>query len=264
LGKTNRKLTLVVPDIHFGEDSPEALALVTKTIATLRPWRVVQLGDLLDCAPFSTHQAHKIKLAREYDFRGREVEPARKWIATVLKYADYFHLLEGNHEYRCERWCLGAGLAGESLWEVLNPKSVLLGSQPRGRVGYTPYIADADITSRYHITKDLIAVHGWSTAEHASSVHLRKALVGGWSVVHGHTHRIGLDATRHPVTGRVLQAWSPGCLRTFTPQYTQANGPTRWNHGFSLVYVGRRSWTNYVIPIQNGEAVLPDGRQVRV
>jgi len=264
LGSTNKKLTVIVPDIHYGEHDPRAMEIVTKAISTLRPWRVVQLGDILDCAPFSTHQAHKIRLAKEYDFAGREVEPARQWIRTVMKYADYFHLLEGNHEYRCERWCLGAGAVGEALWDLVNPRRVLLGDFPKGRVGYTPYIADADISSRCHITKDLVAIHGWSYAEHAAAVHLRKAGLAGWSVVYGHTHRIALVSTRNPATNRMIQAWSPGCLRTFTPHYTQANGPTAWNHGFSLVYVGKHSWTNYIIPISRGECVLPDGKQIRI
>jgi len=41
-----------------------------------------------------------------------------------------------------------------------------------------------------------------------------------------------------------------------------ANNPTTWCHGFSLVYVGRRSWTEYTIAIDKGKCVLPSGREV--
>jgi hypothetical protein len=61
----------------------------------------------------------------------------------------------------------------------------------------------------------------------------------------------------------VIRAWSPGCLSKLTPLW-QSGAPNDWTHGFSLVYVGQKSWTHYTCPIHpGGYAVLPDGTEIK-
>ena len=260
----NDKLTLILPDAHFPDADPRAIEAVEKVCEALRPWRVVHLGDLLDCLPFTRHPLHKLKQAQDYDWEGMEIAPARRFIERLKKNCGYYHQLWGNHEERAERWCVGAGNTGEAIWSMINPKVRLLGGFSKDEVGFTPYVSKGDISCHYKIAKDLLAVHGWSFARHASAVHLGKSAMAGCSVVHGHTHRIQVDSARNPLTGRVLKAWSPGCLANLAPEYTQVNGPTSWAHGFSLVYVGKHSWTDYTIVIDRGYCVLPDGSEVKV
>ncbi len=53
----NKDLTIILPDIHFPEHSPQALAVAKAVIDKLKPRTVVQLGDMIDAGAFSAHAA---------------------------------------------------------------------------------------------------------------------------------------------------------------------------------------------------------------
>lgn len=259
----NEKLTVVVGDIHFGEHDRRAVLAVDKVIEYLRPWRVVQLGDLRDFAPFSSHLPSG--MFRDYDWERQETKPAEDWAKRQLTYCSKLILLGGNHEHRAERWAAGAGPAGEAVWELINPARIANVAE-KGRIEYIPYANDRDITSRYHIAPNLVAIHGWTHAKNAAQIHLARASMAGWSVVYGHTHRDQSDTVRCPRTNSPLIAWSPACLRTFSPKWTQPNGPTGWTHAVTLIYQSQsnpRDWTHYNPQIIRGRLVLPDGHEIR-
>lgn len=65
--------------------------------------------------------------------------------------------------------------------------------------------------------------------------------------------------------GKMVGAWSAGCLCARTPIYAHGGAPTEWSHGFWVAYIGRDSFTVYTVPIfDKGYAVLPDGKEVKV
>lgn len=265
-GSVNESCTLIAPDTHFGEQDDEACELFVKVVEKVRPWRVIQLGDLLECGPFSGWATHKISLAKDYDFARNEVGPARKWIERILKYTNLYVQHEGNHEYRVERQALGSTF-GSSVWEMIDPRRVILADYPKGQVKWVPYINSNDLTSHYRLQPNLITIHGWSVANNAADIHLAKAARAGMSVIYGHTHRREEKTTRNPFTGELLLASTPGCLRSLTPSFTQAKGPNDWSHGFGVLYVSRhnpRDWTYYNVPIVKGRAIIPDGLEEKL
>lgn len=251
---------LILPDLHAPNHDEVALEIVKKAAAILRPREIVILGDWLDCEAFSSHPASSLfeeerPFATELDIVTDTLEEFRKLRSKIV-------YIEGNHEQRVEKWCAKVGgQLGHDLYARISP---------RERLGpylakWVPY-AKADIVSRHEITPDLWAVHGWSHAKHSASIHQQKAV--SVSIVHGHTHRAQSYARREPSTGRVLKAWSPGCLAKFQPMYRHRHGPDEWTHGFSIVYVSSKDpmdWTDYCVQIKpGGYCVLPDGKQVKL
>lgn len=257
----NPKLVFIFPDIHYPQHDPVALEVALKAHAVLRPGRTIQLGDLMDCSGYSSYDGKTLDEMKDYDFMGQEVVPSNKFIDRCLKNTHKYVGMAGNHEYRIERFCITHGIAGASAYHVLSPAYFLGMGRSRKEFHYVPYCSTSDPTSYYRITKDLVAVHGWSFAKNAARVHLDMAR--SQSVVYGHTHRQELVATRDPFSNRVIKAFSPGCLSRLQPMYATGGSPTTWSHGFSLIYVGSTSWTEYNLTISRGAVVLPDGREIR-
>lgn len=205
--------------------------------------------------------------AQDYDWGRNEIEPAKAHIDRVCKYTDRYSALLGNHDFWVERKCLEWGVAGQALWSEVNPRKVLYGDYDSSAVTVVSYINDHDITACLRLAPNLLAIHGWTACKSAAEKHLEKAVKAGCSVIYGHTHRIQTATTRHPFTDEVFQAWSPGCLRSLRPAYSQSNGPTDWAHGFSMIYQSSRNprdWTAYTPIINGGVVVMPDGAEVRV
>ncbi len=264
---------MFLPDVHFPYHDVAALACVLHVVQSWRPDEIVISGDWLDGAAFSSHSKRSFA-EKAPAFLSSEVGPCNDFIdklqGTIARPIVY---CEGNHEARVERYATGLGEAGLDLYQLASPKRLIehrvdargVPHAPRKNFKWIPYLG-AGVHSHHLITpalrysSALIAIHGWSTAKDAAGVHLDRAR--DHSIVHGHTHRDRSVMSRNRLTGELLKAWSPGCLCNLNPTY-MVNQPSDWTHGFSLIYVGEESWTEYTIPIfSNGSCVLPDGRQV--
>ena len=228
---------------------------------------MVILGDWLDAAFASAHPVSTRAEAAEKTapYISNEIEPCRRILAQLEEHVREIVYLEGNHEFRVERLITREKGAWMAIPELVLPEK-LLAKKRRRKFTWVPYQHNASreknwALPHYKIADGLIAVHGWSTSKYASAKHLE--LTQGWSVVHGHSHRAQSHVLRHPLTGRVLRGWSPGCLSALQPLW-QHGQPTTWVHGFSLVYCrddGSR-WTPYTVTIDQGECILPDGTKV--
>ena len=90
---------LIVPDIHFPNHDPHALDCLKQACEIIKPDEVVLLGDVVDCATFSTHVKSRIE-QKAQDFRESELSPATDLLEFFARFADKIVYLEGNHEYR--------------------------------------------------------------------------------------------------------------------------------------------------------------------
>jgi predicted phosphodiesterase len=251
-------LVVVLPDLHIPFQDKKALECALRAVQYLKPHKVVILGDWLDCEAFSAHGKKNMVELRAHRYIADEVDPCREILKELEGWSKEIVYIEGNHEHRVERFAVNwGGILGPELYKLISPRA-LLGEGRKSGWSWVPY---GTILPHHSITPNLWAVHGWSHAKHSASKHLEKA--GSVSVVHGHTHRTQLFAKRDVVSGRVLKAWSPGCLSGLQPIYMHQN-PTEWVHGFSLVYVGSdpEDWTDYTVTIQNGRCILPDGKEI--
>lgn len=253
---------LILPDAHFPFHDSAALEVVERTAALTRPRRIVILGDWLDCAGFSSHPVKSEAEAAVHDFQ-EELRGCATQVDRLFKLsgAEEVIYIEGNHEQRVERECLRLGSLGAAIYSMVSPSAVLTRGRPW--LQYVPYVPSGGGLQHYAIAEDLWAIHGWSIARHAAAKHLDLART--ISIVHGHTHRQQLATTRLLDTGRVVKAWSPGCLSTPQPAWHHGS-PTDWVQGLSICFVtdDRRRWTDYTVTIENGHAVLPGGSSVRV
>lgn len=263
-------LWLVLPDIHFPDHDPEALEVAKAALRLLQPEYTLLLGDVLDCGVFSSHAKKTIVEADTSDYKVLEVDPCNALLDEIQQNTSKFtHFLEGNHENRIERWAANNGRVGESIYPFISPRATV--GKGRKDFAMVPYVVPTGARmgfvqivkpSAKMRTGGLVAVHGWSHAKHCARIHLETSR--SQSIVHGHVHRQQLDSARDPWTGQPIKAWSPGTLSDLQPFYAHGGKPSEWTHGFSLVYVGKESWTSYMVTIAHGRAVLPDGKEVRL
>lgn len=268
--KGTASLWFAFPDIHFPMQDKTALKVALEAHKILNPEYTIVLGDMLDCSIFSSHANKTIAEAQGYDFKKVELDPANKLISEIqANTKQHTFFLEGNHEWRVERWACNNNRVGESIYDLISPKNTL--SAGRNNFSYIPYTPVAGNMSNYlqiapaskkMRSGGLVAVHGWSHCKHSSYRHLE--LSRSQSILHGHVHRQQSVATRDPWSGNVVKAFCPGTLSTLQPLYAHGGTPTDWVHGFSLIYVGVTSWTEYNVTIVNGRCVLPDGREIIV
>ena len=253
--KNATRSVLVLPDLHIPHHDPAALDCVLQAYNYLKPQEVVVLGDWLDCEQFSSHPKSSFAEVRAHRFFEDELEPCIDVLNKLQKFGNKLVFVEGNHEQRIERWSLSLGnRLGQDIYKMISPYRNL--AEGRKKFVWVPYKSQL---AHYEIAPDLWALHGWSFAKSAARIHQDRAV--SVSVVYGHTHRQQSEARRDPATGRVLKAWSPGCLSKLQPLYAQ-NTPTSWVQGFSIVYVGKDTWTDYTVTIQQGTCVLPDGKLI--
>jgi len=256
---------LILPDLHVPSHDEACVEIVIKAAEAVRPDEVVILGDWIDGEAVSSHPPTSMdeepsELQDDYVTVNAIMDRIKR-AARGCK----FVFIEGNHCQMTERAAIKMGGAlGSTFYRALSPRANISGAR-----NDTKWVGYAKKELSFHpITDDLIAVHGWSASMNAAAAHLRKSRTV--SVVYGHTHRAESKATRDPITGRVIQAWSPGCLCKMQPYYAHRNGPTEWTQGFSVVYVGRSGdWTNtthLIKPTNAGGkfAILDGGKEIRV
>lgn len=281
---------LIIPDIHRPYHDMLALSCLEQAVAIIKPQEAVYLGDCIEGEMFSAWP--KGQVGRTPDsFLRDELEPTMEHFKCVAKWARKIVYIEGNHEYRIERWCAREEKAG--LFDMLSPRSYFerematsaatkhvefqwIPYRPSGGMfGDTHYEIFPHMDS--YASVGLVAVHGWSFAIHAAKIHLEAAK--GRSVVHGHTHRAQMHKTRCPFTNRSVKAWSVGCLNTLNPEYWVARKPSEWTHGFGVVhrtckehiarfhdplddYNTPPSWRDFPVEIDSGYCVLEGGKAI--
>tara|TARA_Y100000310_G_scaffold153457_1_gene152874 strand:- start:1051 stop:1863 length:813 start_codon:yes stop_codon:yes gene_type:complete len=265
------KKILVLPDAHYPHHDPDAMACIAAVVEHLDPDEVIVLGDWLDAGGFSRHGPHSFADGA-HDFLESEVGPCNEMLDTLQGAKDRKLIyLEGNHEERVNRWLVSnAGKVGPSLAKLSSPDRLLrwrvdgdgVPGVRRKNFGWVPYLGK-DVHSHHRIAPDLVAIHGWSFA--VGFNHVNRHSAPSTSIVCGHVHRADALNTRDAITGQRRRYWCPGALCKLVPLY-QANSPSTWTHGFSLIYQSRRAarhWTAYDIAIDRGCCVLPDGTEIK-
>lgn len=264
------KCTVILPDIHFGLSPWDENARLARECALLCIERlpnvdeVVFSGDALECAAFSRHIPASLRDVKSAGYIETEVEPCVAMMDRIQDTAKILSFVEGNHEHRVFNYLvnrLGAHALSQAF-KALAPSELLArkaNGKKRRNFTYIPYQGELP---HYSLGPDLIVVHGWSHGANATLKHLDAARCR--SVIHGHTHRRQEVMRRDPISGRQFYGVSPGCLAPLQPDY--ARGPTDHTHGFTVVYQSRENpldWTHYVVGIQHGRAILPDGSEVK-
>ena len=254
MAKAQSKTMLAFGDVHIPHQNPRAVEVFCRAAERIGPDLVVCLGDVLDCGQFSTHPpTHGVPETDYVD----DLREANSLLDRIQKACGRLVVVEGNHEYRLDRWAAVA-TEGRGAYSMLAPRMQL--TKGRAKCTYVRYGSTGGRYPHYQVNSRIIAVHGWSYARHATKNHLQ--ISQGKSVIHAHTHRADASIIQNIwMPGRIIQARSAGCLCKPIPLYGTGR-PVEWVNAFILGYLGRRSDTLYTIPIMDSRCILPDGTEV--
>lgn len=241
------------PDIHIPNQDSIAFAVAKKAHEIFKPDKTVIGGDLADCSPFSRWSPKTFKEGEHGN-----------WLETIAEVNEFLNFCEantkeltywipGNHDMWPERWAVGHGATGYSIYSSISLK--LNTVKHRNTV---VWVDDGYLD----LHDKLVVVHGWSTCMHAARKHLELAKTK--SIIFNHTHRRQMDTIPDPWDGTPYEGLSAGCLCTRQPIWRHDGSPSKWSHGFWVAYIGKTSFTIYPIPIWGNKAILPNGKIVKV
>lgn len=241
------KTALIVPDVHVPYHHKKAVETVMRVGEIVNPNEIYFLGDLAD---FYFCNMHGAKHPETQQMAKVEVDAVNEfldeWDARFPRQRK--HYIEGNHEYRLERWLIAKApeLFGVTDWEML------FKLDRRSRWTVHPYrlsqlvpILNTDLYAR-HEPKSMSSPKASAT----------KSLV---SLVYGHIHRIEKYVTRTDDDKKILHC-SPGWLGDikYDKIFGYVKSQPNWNLGFAIVY-GNTKTKKFHITLHGIE---PDGSTV--
>lgn len=210
------------------------------------PWDgYVNLGDTFDMNVISSHNIHNLRATRGEDVDG-QYRAGNAYIRQhrIASGAKDYYLLEGNHEYRVERY--------------LNQHPELEGTLEVSRnlekgVRWIPFWSEHEILELGKAT----FIHGRHITKNHAELHLRDY---GTNVFYGHTHDMVSSALRHHGADSTKLAHSLGCLCEYNQPYLKG-APTKWSQGFAVFHFWPDGKFNYYpVHIFDHAFVSPSGR----
>jgi len=231
---------LVLPDMHVRASGKGGLDLRTwdavLRYASDHEWAgVLQLGDLGDWNVISDHNKGKPRL-----IEGQRIEDEYKAIATKLGElrdavgeTPRLVILEGNHDYRVEKY-IHAHPEMEGILEypvMMKQVFIMLSAQ---------WVPSWSRGQKFELGK-LTLVHGDKTGPWHTAAMLRDYQC---NIMYGHTH----DVQCYSVTGRgdnkTHTAQSVGTLSVYDPEWLRGK-PNKWQQAFAEVCVFPDGFFNY-------------------
>lgn len=249
---------VIVPDVHGAHRNVAACDAVVRDVKRLDPDELVLLGDLVDCAGVFSRHARSFTNEIEEAY-GDDCDAANLFLDQLQKAAPRakFHLAEGNHELRVEKFAaniFSRKRDADTFLDVMGPEKAL-DLRGRGiryyRQGQT--YQGLPIPGTFRLGK-VFFTHGIGHSANATALHLSRF---GASVVHGHTHR-AMSVISRTVTSDCIGAWCPGTLSELQPLYMHTT-PTTWSSGFAVQFIAPGGkFLHLNIPIAGGESMLLD------
>lgn len=224
------KCALIVPDVHVPYHHKKAVQSVWKVGEIIKPNEIIFLGDLADMFCVNMHGPKHPQT--QHDMKS-EVEAVNKFLDEVDdRFPDVKkHYIEGNHEYRLERWLIKQApeLFGITDWEML----FKMHSRPKWKVHQYRHLQLVQV-----LGTDLYARHE-PKAMSSAKASLGKSLI---NLIYGHIHRIEKYTTRTDDNRKLIHC-SPGWLGDikFDKIFGYVKGMPAWNLGFAVVYGNSRT-----------------------
>jgi hypothetical protein len=232
---------MIFSDVHGNQHEPAAVAALLGDMELIKPDRIFIGGDFINCGGFLAEHHTLGYVAETEDSYEEDVASANGLLDAIQRASggcetDY---LEGNHEWRVERWALTQKLAHHKdvrmLRRAFAPEFVL-GLKRRG-IRYYSQGEDHGCGVPGWVKRDkLFYVHKISNSVDAAEVALRKS---GGNIAYFDTHRGAYKPKNIPGVG-LFAAWNPGCLCKRQPLYMHTN-PTSWTHGYLLRFINKRT-----------------------
>lgn len=215
---------LVLPDVHIPYHDAAALACAIRTGDAEGCTNVLLNGDFADCHEVSFWE----KDPRKRDF-AREIEMVKQTLQLIRNVFPKGLLVYkiGNHEERYERYMrikcpefLGVPeFEFASIFGLREVSATLVSEKRPIRLGELNVLHGHEY--KFNISNPVNPARGF---------YLRAKTC----VIGSHLHQTSQHSEKN-LEGKVISAWSTGCLCDMHPDYSPINN---WNHGFAIVDVG--------------------------
>lgn len=267
---------IMIPDIHSYQRDKKAFDVMMKALPILNDsynvTKFVQLGDAIECGEASSHPKNNVfdRIPSYIDEINWVVNDFWKPAMKALPNANFYAHM-GNHENRWnKKIALDMGKNGFPQEYAIRMYNELMPSDLYAsmNIHVVPYGNESVSEGILElIPGKLLSIHGWSIAKHASHSHL-SMLQGGYSIIHGHTHRAQSFITRDAVTRANVEAWSFGSLAKVEMKW-HGGTPNQHTLGFGIVQVHGTDFSVSPIGIYHTandgrKAILPNGSVIVV
>lgn len=250
---------VVLPDIHAPAHNKRLMWAIKKFLAWYKPHILISIGDLADIFALSRHP----KPLRGVTNAQKEFEDTRRlWDELVeISGAAWSFIILGNHEDRCYRFL--QDLAPQ-LGSIVDPNS----REPFSFHAQLGYTANDNITFLYGteerggfeggllLNNDLGMHHGIVIRPKPGASPLADMDRWMWSIMHGHTHRMGLVARdvnpSDDMVAGVLRGFELGMLVDMDHSYMAYAKQMfpNWHPGFGVLRVHNGVVHMQAVPIQ--------------
>lgn len=251
--KTER--VLVLPDIHVRAEKNKVVGVdllswkAVMQYASKYTWdEVIQLGDFLDFNCISSHNKNQLRLTKDQSIQAdyAAANLLLDEIQTACPGAK-LTILEGNHDYRIERY-IDEHPEAEGLLEV----EVGLRLRERG-INWVRSWSKGEIYTKGKAS----FTHGLYTPEHHSKKHVSNY---GTNIFYGHLHDFQQYSKVLIGDNSTLVGQSLGCLCDYR-QYYMKGRPNRWQQGFAVFHFhpGDGYFNYYPVMIFKNRFTSPEG-----
>lgn len=243
---------LVLPDMHVPVHDRKALSAVLKYAKDESFDEVIQIGDFMDMMVVSSHEKENARglegMRLEADYKlGREILDGITKAVQVKNSKCKRVLLEGNHEYRIERF-IDKYPGFEGLVEIEKGLELTVSGWKWVRAW-----SKGDIYG----VGNLFFTHGRYHNDHHAKTHATRYAV---NLIYGHVHSIQTYSLPRFGSNKAVIARSIGCLCNLNQGYMRG-APTAWQQAVADIWVdysGRS--TISLIEISDGRFVAPNGK----
>jgi predicted phosphodiesterase len=218
-GKSAVQTWVVMNDLQIPFHDSDAVDLVIDFAQDLEPHGVILNGDIVDCYSISDYTKNPMSYA--------DLETEKGLAEIVMGHvkrtgAKELYWIGGNHEDRLRRYAWKNAPALAQTGELDFAR--VFRTKENG-FNYLPYGEGVQLGRLYVTHGDLVSKH---------SAYSAKAMFEkyGTSVLHGHTHRLGVYYKRDARGPHA--AYENGCLCKLSPEYAQH---PNWQQGFSVVHL---------------------------
>lgn len=245
MGKIKKVIWL--GDQHVPDHDVLTNKAVLHYVEDAEPDLVILGGDVLDMTCLGGTLRRQFKQVEGKRIQ-KEFDAGNRYLDEVQQAANYrdIVLLEGNHEYRVQRW-INENPTFEGFLDV--PRGLKL--TERG----IKWIPSWSKTQVYKIGKASF-IHGLYVGEY----HAKKMVqTFGSNIFYGHMHDISSHSFRTIGDNSTKLAQSLGCLCNYKQYYLQGR-PTNWQQAFGEFHFRADGFFNhYVCSIFNHTFVAPTG-----
>jgi predicted MPP superfamily phosphohydrolase len=243
---------LIIPDTHRPFYSRKAYALMLEVASFIQPDEIVLLGDYADFYSVSAHGNKDPRLPAMLQDEVQSVRSGLDELDKLFPKAKKVYL-EGNHEFRLERYLCNQA---PELFGLTSCRELFeINKRPLWQ--YQDYSG----TQAYRVLgTNLIARHTPLAGNAATG--LRRA---GQSYIHGHTHQIS-EVHSVDLAGQSIVALCPGWLGDARSRaFAYMPSPPQWQMGFAIVWrpASSKGFHHEIVEIKKDFSCVTQGKRFK-